>query len=102
MAMADNETTVVPSQDLLQIARKLIWWKPADEALQDTVRLLCQVMTYGTWKDVLLARSELGDEQFKAALRRAPAGIFDERSWNFWHLVFDMRPVPPLPTRKFE
>lgn len=100
--MAATETMRDASPGFREIARKLIWWKSVDEALQDPIRLACQVMTYGTWNDVLLARRELGDELFKRALRNAPAGVFDERSWNFWHLVFGMLPVPPLPTRTFE
>ena len=30
---------------------------------------------------------------------RAPIGIFNERSWRFWHLRLDCRPIPSLPTR---
>ena len=58
-------------------------------------------MTLGTWDEVLAVRRELGDELLKSALRDAPAGVFDARSWNYWHLVFDMTPVPPLPKRPF-
>jgi len=86
---------------LREVARKLLWWKTPDEALQDAIRFACQVMTLGTWSDILLARKTLGDGLLREALAKAPPGIFDARSWNYWHLVFDVTPVPPLPTRKF-
>lgn len=88
------------SDPLRAIAGKLLWWKTEEEALADPYRLACQIMTLGTWDDVLLARAELTDELFKAALRQAPPGVMDARSWNYWHLVFEMVPVPPLPVRR--
>lgn len=84
---------------LQRIAQKLIWWQSPEAALADPLRLACQVMTFGTWDDVLTARAELGDELFRRALQHAPPGLFDARSWNYWHLVFGTAPVPPLPTR---
>ena len=89
-----------PSQRMRAIARKLLWWKTEEEALADRGRLVCQIMTLGSWDDVLLAREELGDETFKKALRNAPPGVIDRRSWNYWHLVFGITPVPPLPRRR--
>jgi hypothetical protein len=88
------------SAPLRAIAGKLLWWKTEEEALADPIRLVCQIMTLGTWSDVLLARPELGDEAFQAALGQAPPGVFDARSWNYWHLVFGLIPVPPLPARR--
>ena len=65
------------------------------EALADPYRLACQIMTLGTWDDVLLARAELTDDLFKAALRQAPPGVMDARSWNYWHLVLESFPFRP-------
>ena len=97
--------SIAPLQDasdqLRAIAQKLLWWKSEDEALADPCRLACQIMTLGTWDDVLLARAELTDQVFKSALGNAPPGVFDARSWNYWHLVFGLVPVPPLPERRF-
>ena len=81
-------------------AVKLLWWKTEEEALADPCRLAGQIMTLGTWDDVLLARAELGDECFRAALVQSPPGVFDARSWNYWHLVYGIVPVPPLPARR--
>ncbi|MGE5441951.1 MAG: hypothetical protein ACM3Q0_02685 [Bacteroidota bacterium] len=41
----------------------------------------------------------LGDDDLREALDRAPAGIFDPRSWSYWHLVLDRWPPPPLRER---
>ena len=89
------------SDRLRAIAGKLLWWKSEEDALADPARLACQVMTLGTWDDALLARAELTDEVFRTALAQPPAGVFDARSWNYWHLVFGIVSVPPLPVRRF-
>ena len=85
---------------LRAIARKLVWWKSPAQALADPLDLACRVMTLGAWDDVLIARRELGDQQFRRALQRPTPGVFDRRSWRYWHLVFGHTPVPPLPQRK--
>ena len=82
------------------VAGKLLWWKTEEEALADPWRLASQIMTLGSWDDVLLARAELTDKVFQTALAQPPAGVFDARSWNYWHLVFGVVPVPPLPVRR--
>lgn len=45
------------------------------------------------------ARKAFGDEAFKEALRHAPPGILDARSWNFWNLFYCFEPVPPPSVR---
>ncbi|MBI4026719.1 MAG: hypothetical protein HY360_17175 [Verrucomicrobia bacterium] len=86
---------------LRQIAKKLFWWKSEAEALEDPIRFAAQVMTLGTWRDVLTIRAIHGDALFIAALKAPPPGVFDARSWNYWHLVFEISPIPDLPMRKF-
>jgi hypothetical protein len=88
------------SAPLRALTAKLLWWKTEEEALADPIRLACQVMTLGTWDDVLQAQLELGDVVFRTALVQAPPGVFDARSWNYWHLVYGLVPVPPLPVRR--
>lgn len=84
---------------LQQLARKLIWWKAPDEALRWPDRLIAQVMALGTWDDIQTARNEWGDESFHRVLLSPPPGVFDPRSWNYWHVVFGVEPVPPMPVR---
>ena len=85
---------------LQPLARKIFWWKSPAEALRDPVRFAAQVMTYGNWEETRLARRALGDAVFRAALDRPPAGVFDERSWAYWHVVFGKQKIPPMPLRK--
>lgn len=85
--------------DLEQVARRLFWWKPPAEALADLQRFLAQVMVYGTPEDVAVAREHFSKEDFKAVLTDPPAGVFDPRSWNYWHVVFGME-TPEQPRRR--
>lgn len=88
--------------DLAPLARKYVWWQPAENTLRDRHRLVAQIMNIGTHADVETLRVALGDEEFKRALREARAGQFSERSWHYWHLVLGLaqpHAVPPLPRR---
>ena len=91
-----------PSLDeaLSRVAQKPFWWKTPTEALQDRLRFVAQVMTYGTWDDVQTTRGILGEETFRAVLKNPPAGVFDAPSWVYWHNVFGIQPIPELPKRK--
>ena len=82
---------------LAELARKYVWWREP----QDTPRalLLCQIMQLGTYQDVRRARRSVGDAAFRDALRDAPPGILDERSWTFWHRIFGINPIPPMHER---
>ena len=86
---------------LEKIAEKLFWWKTPAEALGSATRFLAQVMTFGTWNDVQTVQKILGKESFREVLQNPPAGVFDPRSWSYWHVVFGL-PVPPIPQRRFE
>ena len=85
---------------LLALARRLFWWKTPEEALSNQNRFLAQVMTYGTWRDIQEARRHFAETAFREALQDAPAGVFDKRSWTYWHHALHLTPVPPLPQRK--
>jgi hypothetical protein len=102
LTMQKAEIQTRCSSRLQQIAERVCWWQSAEETLRNPLRFACHVMTHGLWNDVLVARKELGDELFKRALRTASAGVLDARSWNYWHLVFGLTPVPPMPSRKLD
>ena len=91
-----------PARDthLSELAAKLVWWKEPDEALADQRRFLAQAMTFGDWEDMQYVRSVYGDDALDAVLENAPPGVFDQRSWNYWHLVLRRSPVPPMPRRR--
>ena len=42
----------------------------------------------------------VSDDDLREALAQAPPGVFDARSWSYWHLMLDPSPAPPLPQRK--
>ena len=83
------------------LARRLVWWKTPGTALADRNRFLAQVMTYGTWADIQEARRTWPEEAFREALKNSPPGVFDPRSWTYWHHILELLPVPPLPKREF-
>jgi hypothetical protein len=85
--------------DLLDLAPRVIWFEPPEQALAEPMRFLAYVMTYGTAQDIAVVRRyvELGD--FREALDHAPPGIMDERSWAYWNVVTGRYPVPPMPRR---
>jgi hypothetical protein len=86
--------------DISEIAQRLIWWESPEEALGRPARLIMQVMTRGRWEDVLFLQGVYGKQAFKEALLHAEPGVFDIKSWNYWHVVFGL-PVGPLPKRVF-
>ncbi|WP_419165382.1 hypothetical protein [Candidatus Palauibacter sp.] len=88
------------SPELRLVAKRMVWFKRPEETLRDPVLFLNHVMTWGTVDDIGLARSYFDEDDFRAALRQAHPGIFDPRSWAYWHLVLGMEPAPPLPERR--
>lgn len=93
-------TTTAAPEEIRELARRMIWWKEPEEALRYPARLLAQVMSLGTWDDVQLARRLWTREEFVAVLKAAPPGVFDHRSWAYWHRVLKVEPLPPLPQRQ--
>jgi hypothetical protein len=88
------------ADDLLrELALRYVWWELPEAAMRFPSGVLCQLLQLGTAEDVREARRVLGDDALREALRTAPAGILDGRSWSYWHLVLFGRPAPPLPSR---
>jgi hypothetical protein len=85
-------------EQLKRIAQELFWWQTPEVSLANSPRFLAQVMTLGTWQEVQLAREAFGWNAFKDALRKAPAGVFDPRSWAYWHNFLGL-PEAELPRR---
>lgn len=88
-------------KSLETIARRLVWWRPPGETLSDKDQLLARAMAYGALSDLQALFELYGKQDFLVALQHAPPGLFEPRSWRYWHLVLD-RPIPPLPVRTFE
>ncbi len=85
--------------DLSDIARRTVWFRPPEETLKDETLFLNHVMVHGLADDIVRTRRHFGDGAFRRALANAHPGIWDRRSWAFWHLVLDMGPPPPVPVR---
>ena len=86
--------------ELLRVAKRMVWFKPPEVTLRDPVFFLNHVMTWGTIEDIRVARTHYDDDDFKKALRQAHPGVFDARSWAYWHVVLQMDPAPALPERR--
>ena len=85
---------------LARAAREVVWWQSPEKTLRDETLFLNQAMRWGTPEVVLAVRRHFDDERLRQALREALPGVFDRRSWAYWHLVLDMGPPPPMPVRE--
>jgi len=56
-------------------------------------------MTWANWEEIELIRSVYGDDRLRRVLDDPPPGVFDQRSWNYWHTKFG-RTAPRLPARR--
>jgi hypothetical protein len=90
------------SPDLERIARRVIWFEEPGKALADPARFLAYAMTYGTLEDMRIVRRHVTDDELREALAHASPGIFDPRSWSYWHLMLDRFPPPQPPSRNFD
>ena len=85
---------------LLAVAKRVVWFKDPTETLADPVHFLAHVMTYGTIEDLCALKGVVEQNDYREALEQAPPGVFDPRSWAYWHLKCAITPIPPLPVRQ--
>jgi hypothetical protein len=85
----------------LDIARRIVWFEPPDQALSEPVRFMAYAMTYARHEDMSVIRRYVCDDDFREALDQAPPGIIDARSWAYWNSKMGRYPAPPLPVRRF-
>ena len=83
---------------LLPVARRVFWWGQPEDSMQDVIRFTAQVMVFGDWSDTTLTCRLLSPSLFRQVLAQPPPGLFDPKSWSFWHHYFQITP-PPLPRR---
>lgn len=91
--------TLPPTDELVAVARRVVWYKPPAEALADVPLFVAQLLTYSTPQDVRVLKRYLSDADLVRALDAAPPGVFDARSWTYWNLMLGRDPAPPLPIR---
>ena len=93
------QTEETSSPHLAAIARRVCWWESVAVTLENTPLFLCRIMALGTWEDISIALDHYGRHAFREALQNVPPGLFDARSWHYWHCRLGLLPVPPLPQR---
>lgn len=94
----------IDRDQLKPLANKYIWWKPPNEAVLMPERVIAQVMNMGDYTDVQILANQVGDDVLREVLSHAEAGVFNERSWAYWHYrlgLADRDDVPMLPVRRF-
>jgi hypothetical protein len=99
---SQNAPEGVPEElrpSLIPIARRVFWWGEPEAWLNDINRFAAQVMTYGDWNDTMKTLDLLGDSVFLQTLKAAPPGVFDIKSWTYWHVRYGLE-VPALPSRR--
>ncbi len=83
----------------LRMAKKYVWWKAPRAALAGEAHFIAQMMTLGSATDVRWLLSRYSTTDIRRVLRAPPVGVFDLRSWHYWHERLGIRPTPPRPTR---
>ena len=88
--------------EILNVARRVVWFREPEEELADPVHFLAHVMSIGTVDDLKALQGIVGKDEYREVLEKAPPGIFDARSWAYWNLKIGRYPAPPLPARKLD
>lgn len=85
---------------LLAAARRIVWFKPPEEALGNPIELMAYAMKHSTDQDMALLLDHIGVDGLREAIDNAPPGIIDARSWAYWHAKIGRVPAPPAPRRR--
>lgn len=88
-----------PTLELLRAAKRIVWFKPSEEALANPIELMAYAMKASTDEDMALLVEYIGIEGLIEAIDKAPPGIIDARSWAYWNAKIGRYPTPPLPSR---
>ncbi len=91
---------LLATPELLNVARRVVWFKEPADALTDPIHFLAHVMTYGTIEDLRAIDGVVDSTEFRSVLDHAPPGIFDPRSWAYWNLKCGHVPALPMPVRR--
>jgi hypothetical protein len=89
-----------PDARIAEIARRLAWWQSAQQTLARPLELVARVMVEGSREEIFDVERFFGRRVLLEALTKAPPGIFEARSWNYWHLVLGGDRTIPLPARR--
>jgi hypothetical protein len=87
-------------EELLRVAKKVVWYDRPEQTLGDLKTFLTHLMVYGSAADVAVVGRYVPEEEFRKVLEDALAGVFTQECWQRWHERFGMA-IPPLPRRRF-
>ena len=85
--------------ELLRAAKRIVWFKPPEEALANPIELMAFAMKASTDEDMALLLQHIGPEGLVEAIDNAPSGIITPRSWSYWNAKIGRYPAPPMPRR---
>jgi len=84
---------------IAQIARRIAWWQSREKTLARPLDFVGRVMASGSMDEIRDVEEFFGRRVLCQALENASPGVFDRRSWNYWHLVLGLERSVPLPVR---
>ena len=87
--------------EFLRAAKRIIWFKPPEEALANPIALLTYAMNASTDEDMALLLGHVGIDGLTEAIDNAPPGIMSQRAWSYWNAKIGRYPAPPMPRRTF-
>ncbi|MBF6604776.1 MAG: hypothetical protein IVW53_04250 [Chloroflexi bacterium] len=89
-----------PTDDrIAEIARRIVWWQKPETTLERRLEFVARVMASGSLDEVRDVEHHFGRAVLREAVVKAPAGVFDRRSWSYWLLVLGLERTTPLPVR---
>jgi hypothetical protein len=88
------------TSEFLLAAKRIVWFKRPEDALDHPAELLAHAMRYATDADMAMLLAHVGKEGLQEAIDNAPPGIIDARSWAYWNAKIGRFPTPSAPQRK--
>ena len=88
--------------ELLRIASRVVWWDTPEHVVSRLDDFLCRVMALANFTDANFIESHYGTARLQAALKAAPAGVLDARSWHYWYHRLGLGDAGPLPVRQLQ
>jgi hypothetical protein len=83
--------------DLQMVAKRVVWFKKPEDALQDTKLFLAHVMTYGTLSDITTTLHYFSESDFESVLDDPPPGSLTVVHGHTGTCVIVASPCPPYP-----
>ena len=91
-------------KELLEHFAPYVWWEKREDIINaNPLRIIASAMKDANSKQSFKKLCEFSTPLLKETLKKAQAGWFDGKSWNFWHiwLYGASVKIPPLPKRTY-